>query len=144
MDYEPLLRKKRVYSLPEGVMIIYEKRDVASIIDFVQFLNTHRTLYEKSEYELPGVLVDDMYTDSEKLLTHLNKVFPDGDGVMNKEVVAQILDEDREFFEEYMNHLKEVVFTDNKEPDERHPLYHAYVVFRDIESKFFPQLQKMN
>ena len=144
MIYKPLVRNRKAHSLPEGVMVIYERSDVVGVLDFLHFLNTHRTLYEKSEYELPGVLVDDIYTDSEKLLAHLNKVFPDGDGAMNKKVIAQILDEDREFFEEYMNHLEEVVFTNNEEPDEGHLLYHTYVTFREIESEFFPQPQKMN
>lgn len=146
MDYFPLVPQIETPSLTEGVMVIYEKHDVAGILDFLFFLNSYRTLHKKKLDELPAVFVNGKNADPKKLFTHLNGIFPGGAGSMNTDIVTQIMDNDREFFEEYMNHLEDLILVGKHKNQENtdHPLYDTYDMFLDIEFEFFPPRDEMH
>lgn len=146
MDYSPLVPQIETPSLTEGVMVIYEKRDVASILDFLSFLNSYRKLHKMKPDELPAIFVNGKHADPEKLFLYLNDIFPNGEGIINKNIVAQIMDSDREFFEEYMNHLEDLILvgTNKNKENTDHPLYDTYDMFLDIEFEFFPSRDDMH
>lgn len=127
-------------------MVIYEKRDVTSILDFLSFLNSYKKLHQMKLDELPTVFVSGKKADPEKLFIYLNDIFPSGEGRMNVEIVARIMDDDREFFEEYMNHLEDLILVGKNKDKENtdHPLYDTYDMFLNIEFEFFPPRDEMH
>lgn len=96
--------------------------------------------------ELPAIFVNGKHADPEKLFLYLNDIFPSGDTTLNTDIVAQIMDSDREFFEEYMNHLEDLILvgTNKDKKNTDHPLYGTYGMFLDIESEFFPSKDDMH
>jgi len=146
VDFYPLVPQTATPSLSDGVMVLYERNDIVGILDFLLFLNFYKTHHDKEINELPAIFINGENADSEKLFARLSEVFPDGEGIMNTEIVTQIMNSDRDFFEEYMDHLEDLVLTDDKEPEEDtdHPLYEIYDMFLSIEFEFFPSIEEMN
>ena len=145
MDYYPLVPQTDVPCLADGVMVLYEKHDVVEIFDFLSFLNSYKILRKKEIDELPAIFINSENADPERLFTRLREVFPSGEGVMNTDIVTQIMNVDREFFEEYIDHLEDIIVTDEEgQEDTDHPLYEAYDMFMYIKFEFFPPKDEMN
>ncbi len=146
MDFVPLIPRTDVPCLSDGVMVFFEEHDVAGVLDFLSFLISHKELHKKEIHELPQIFVNGTDAEPENLFAHLSNIFPDGEGKMNTQIVIQILDDDREFFGKYLNHLEDLVLTDDREPekDTDHPLCKAYETFAEIEFDFFPAIEDMH
>lgn len=127
-------------------MILYEKQDVAEVLDMLSFMLSYKESRKIGDNEIPAMFIDGKHADPDRLFTRLTEIFPSSEGAMNIDVVIQIMDTDRDFFEEYMNHLEEFIIVDEKEGEEDtgHPLWETYDMFITIEINFFPTLEEMH
>jgi len=146
MNFFPLIKETGSPNLPDGVMVLYEKPDVRSVLDFLSFWISYRDSTKKELIELPGIFINNEPTDPEELHAHLSGVFPDDEGIMDTEIATQIFDADRDFFEEYMNHLESFILPKEEDEDEDtdHPLWDTYDMFMYIELEFFPLKEEMH
>lgn len=146
MDYFPLVPQTETRCLSDGVMVLYEKPDVAPMIDMLSFMHSYKETRQKDDDEIPGIFIDGKYAHPEKLLARLTEIFPSDEGALNTDIVIQIMDADRDFFEEYMNHLEEFILVgeEKEEEDTDHPLWSTYDMFMAIELQFFPALDEMH
>lgn len=129
----------------DGAMIVYEKKDLMGILDFLSFLISYKKFHGKED-EVPEVFLDKNKIEPEKLLAFLNNFPSSTDGKMQENVITEILDAHHEFFKDYMEHLEGIIAPHKKrrQDDKEHTLFPTYSFFLYIETEFFPLLQDMH